>query len=107
MPETHDFGRRDRHGKRDRYWHIFRYPRLTAQCRRPWFTEAARTREIEWPYRGGYGRAYRLFPTRWLLVVGQWRDNAPRSEEDADVLILEALDAPLLDVDVDDIAEWA
>lgn len=106
MPETHDFGRRDRYGRPRRYWHVLHYPRIAADRRRPWFTETARTREIEWPYRGGFGRGFRLFPSRWVLVLGTWRDSTWRSEEDADLLIFDALDAPMPDVDVSDIARW-
>lgn len=67
MPNTHDIGRF--------YWHVQRYPDLRdfeMPVPMPRFTEPAYTNELEEPYRVGEGRAFRLWPTRWAIVLGIW-----------------------------------
>jgi hypothetical protein len=68
MPETHTVGHH--------YWHWFRYPELRHLAGMPpvprWGERPVVTAEIEMPYRAGTGRLYRLWPTRFALVIGCW-----------------------------------
>lgn len=75
------------------YWHPLRYPVAGAPR---W--EAARTTEIEAPYREGKGVAVRLGP-RLALVLGKWSRPAGRTETEA---LEDVLGARRLAVELDD-----
>jgi hypothetical protein len=75
--ETHDWGRL--------YWYVQRYPRVPRNertVRMPLITESALAYEVEAPFRTGRGRSFRLWPTRWALLVGLWSREGAEDQVD-------------------------
>lgn len=90
------------------FWHLQRYPRAKLVGRRQPFSETARPREVEDPYRKGHGRVFRLPGTRWALVVGYWEPagEAVLEDEQNDKLLEAVEGAHIPGITATEIAEW-
>lgn len=68
-------------------------------------TELAQTYEIEEPFRTGSGRAFRLWPTRWAVVVGRWARGSYVVDEPAH--LFDAMQGrPATEITAAEIGEW-
>ncbi len=97
MPDTHDHGRF--------YWHMQRYPDLSEfemPVKMPRFTEAAATYMVEEPFCTGKGRAFRLWPTRWAIVIGIWYPAVSYESE----ALLNATAGRNLPTKLEEIKQW-